>query len=411
MRGTIKHALLAGLTICLPLLSNSACADDAARIRALEEKLERSLTLIEALQRKVEALEAERQPVAAAPAVRVAPAAPLRTSAAPPLRGFADVVGAHRSGNHHDGSEGFAVGNLDLYLTPDLGGKVRSLVELVFEMEHDGESIAEIERAQIGYAFGDALTLWAGRYHYPFGYWNTAFHHGAQLQTAITRPRFLAFEDHGGILPMHGVGLWATGRLDAGDERLRYHAYMANAPSVNEEGVLDVHAAGRDGFRASTGLTLAWQPAAVRGLEVGLHGLRTRADLPDGSDSRIRMLGGFAAYLDGPVELIAEGYHFDNDNTTGAGSRESTAWFLQGAYAVGRVTPFVRLERTSLDDADPYFAALGGGRSYRRAAFGLRVDVTAAAALKLELAQLVVDEDSDRDERGNEAFVQYAIRF
>ncbi len=414
VRGHLKHVLL----FCLATsLSAGALADDAARIRALEEKLERSVELIEALQRKVEALEAGRHPATEARVDRIekqlaASSAPrMRTNTAPPLRGFADVLAGHRSNSHDDPGEGFAVGNLDLYLTPDLGGKVRSLVELVFEMEHDGDSIAEIERAQIGYAFGDALTLWAGRYHNPFGYWNTAFHHGAQLQTAITRPRFLAFEDHGGILPMHGIGLWATGRMDAGEERLRYDAYVANAPSVNEEGVLDVHAAGRTDFRASTGLTVAWQPAALRGLEIGLHGMQTRVDLPDGSESRVRMLGGFAAYLDGPVEFIAEGYRFDNAQVGAGDAHDSTAWFVQGAYALERLTPFLRVERSALDDADPYFAALHGGQSYRRAALGLRFDLTAEAALKLELARLTVESADAGDEGGNEIFVQYAIRF
>ncbi|MCB1957142.1 MAG: hypothetical protein KDG55_15795 [Rhodocyclaceae bacterium] len=415
--GKFSHALLLAALAAFPATSVLAQSDESARIRALEEKLERSLELIEALQRKVEALETGRPTDSAGRLDRIerqlAHSAPASSGAASgtPLRGFADVQAVTRSGDGEHEAEGFAVGNLDLYLTPDLGGKVRSLVELVFELEHDGESVAEIERAQVGYAFDDALTVWAGRFHNPFGYWNNAYHHGAQLQTSITRPAFLEFEDHGGILPMHGIGLWATGHLEAAGQRFRYDAYLANAPSVNNDGLLDVHPAGRTDFRAMTGLTLAWQPSAAAGPEFGIHGLNARVDLPTGDLARVRMLGGFATYEAGPWSVIAEGYRFDNETPGASGSHQSSAWFVQAAYAVDALMPFARLERASLESDDPYFAALEGGRSYRRAAMGLRFDLTAEAALKLELARRTTDLADGRNERGDEAFVQYAIRF
>ncbi|MFX6330640.1 hypothetical protein ABTF76_20520, partial [Acinetobacter baumannii] len=63
-------------------------------------------------------------------------------------------------------------------------------------------------------------------------YWNTAFHHGAQIQTAVLRPKFLEFEDGGGILPAHTVGLWGTGRLRLGDGRIEYDLYAGNGARI-----------------------------------------------------------------------------------------------------------------------------------------------------------------------------------
>ena len=77
-----------------------------------------------------------------------------------------------------------------------------------------------MERAQLGYSFSDALTFWVGRFHTPYGYWNTAFHHGAQIQTSVTRPLFIDFEDKGGILRAHSLGLLAHGRVPAGPGKL-----------------------------------------------------------------------------------------------------------------------------------------------------------------------------------------------
>jgi len=43
-------------------------------------------------------------------------------------------------------------------------------------------------------------------------------------------------------------------------------------------------------------------------------------------------------------------------------------------YRVERWTPFVRLEKAALNQADNYFAALATGRAYSRQALGLRYD-------------------------------------
>jgi len=422
IRGPRSRALLAllALTVCS---ANASAADDE-RIRLLEQKLEHSLQLIEALQQQVEALRAAAgRTVPPAPEARVAAVerrvdeladAAGATAGALPLHGFADVLAGYDETAHPalvPGRKGFALGSLDLYLTPDLGGQVRSLIELVFEMEDDGELITDLERAQIGYAFNNALTLWVGRYHNPYGYWNTAYHHGAQLQTSILRPRFIEFEDRGGILPAHGVGLWATGRFLIGGQRFGYDAYLANAPSIDGSGTLAIHAAGREEFHAMTGLTLSWSPAPAPDLTVGIHGLASRVELPAGGASKMRMFGGFAAFDDGRWELIGEAYRFSNrDDADGAERHGSTAWFVQAAFRSAYGTPFLRFERASLDQDDRYFTRQSQAFSYRRTALGLRLDLTATAALKLELTRSVV-EDLPGEADVDAARVQYAVGF
>src|SRR5262245_17533232 len=79
-----------------------------------------------------------------------------------PLHGFLDVGAGYRS---KGGPRGFGLGNLDFYLTPRIGDRIRGLIELNFEINDAGGLDTDLERAQIGYVFSDAATVWAGRFH------------------------------------------------------------------------------------------------------------------------------------------------------------------------------------------------------------------------------------------------------
>src|SRR6202795_2896827 len=230
----------------------SAADNQNDRVTALEQKLDRSLKLIEQLAARVRELEAERAGTANLP--RPAPPAPPAPPGPPaeaaqqaavaqslpqtqqrlesveqqltqladanaarggggagvPLHGFADVgIGNHTA--NEPGLQGANIGALDIFLNPQLGEHTRSLFELTFEVDSQGQVAPDLERAQLGYQFSDAATVWIGRFHTPFGYYNTAFHHGQEIATSLRRPRFLLFEDQGGVMPNHTVGAWLTG--------------------------------------------------------------------------------------------------------------------------------------------------------------------------------------------------------
>lgn len=431
-----------------------------AKIRELESKLDRSMVLIEQLSAKVSQLEQanagvrEVQTQSAQQSAQIeqiekhvseignsVSQRPDNTSL--PIHGFADV-GIVRSGEDNatfKGRKGATLGNFDLYLTPQFGDHVKSLVELVFEADRNGEGSADLERLQIGYTFSDAATAWLGRFHTPFGYWNTAFHHGAQIQISILRPRFLDFEDKGGILPDHTTGIWLTGGSGTGSGKLGYDVFVGNAPQINGvavgsnlaaanptgfskavnigtyagSGTLNMRQSGSTSHRTSTGVNAWFEPSAVDGLRLGLHGLR--ADVIDdaviANNTLLNMFGGYFAYTAEPWEMMAEYYKFHNeDRSGGTGTHNSWASYAQIGYNINKWTPFARAERTKLDQTDNYFGVQENGRSYKRLAAGLRYDVDTKAALKVEL-------DSTRKEalgpgltdNYTELRFQYAIRF
>lgn len=405
-------------------------APDSARIAELEKTLAKSLVLIERLSSRIEQLEkgpaAPAAPVASgAPAdtrmdalerdlAQMAEAAnrPLPASQSTPLHGFADVGYASSTRPVADGRKrGFALGNVDLYLTPDLGGRFKTLLELVFEYNDEGALATDLERLQIGYTFSDALTVWAGRFHTPYGYWNTAFHHGAQIQSAILRPKIIAFEDQGGVLPAHTVGLWSTGHTRLANGRLEYDAYVGNGGRILD-GVLDFNAVKDDNKNLLVGGNLRYRfGGAMNGLALGLHAFSEKVSTYSAtsldSTTKVNMLGAYGFYDGNDWEVIGEYYGF-RDTQAGAGGSKHSSWagFMQVGKSFGDILPYVRVEKALLDQADNYFLSQNSGRSYQRQALGLRYEIGPKTALKVEMNQ--TDESGTKYK---EAQVQAAIRF
>jgi hypothetical protein len=423
---------LAGFAL-LPMLSGAAYAQsESERIRELERKLEKSMQLIDQLSRRVNELE-RGQPAAPAslppksePAQariealerdisQLASARGARSDYGVPLHGFADVGYEHSTLPRNDGRKsGFVLGNLDFFLTPNFD-RVKLLAELNFEVGEGGGLATDLERLQIGYTVSDAFTAWMGRFHTPYGYWNAAFHHGAQIQTAVTRPRFVDFEDRGGILPAHSVGLWGTGQVAMGPGKLRYDVYLANGSRI-VDGVMDFNAHRDDNTNKAVGGNVGYRfGGALDGLLVGLHALKEDVSVYQGdvlqARTQLNFTGGYFNFDAEPWEAIGEYYRFRNkDLSGGSGTHGSWAAFVQvGRTFMDLWTPYYRWEKASFDQADPYFAAQEGGRSYTRHVLGVRYGLNANTALKLEANR--TREILGEERSYSEARAQFAVRF
>lgn len=419
------------LAAAVALASAPVWADDAATLKDLVNRLNASLQTIQALQKRVEQLEG-RAPAAAPAAapsaelgaridaversvsqIEAASVAAAQADTGLPIHGFADVgAGIRNKDAAGTASRGFKVGVFDLYMAPQISAQVKGLIEIAFEYDSTGALAVDAERMQLGYVFSDALTLWGGRFHTPYGYWNTAFHHGAQIQTALSRPRFLDFEDAGGILPAHSVGVWATGGTRTGAGKLGYDLYVVNGDGL-QDGVLNYQAKGDGDGNVGVGgrVNLA---LGGTGLVLGLHGLSQRvagnnADNTASGGAKVNMLGAYATFDNDNWELMAEYYGFRNRDLAGSGTHSSNAWYAQAGFNVNEAfTPYARVERTSLSAQDPYFALQESGRSYRRVAAGLRYNVSPKAALKAEWTRTTQD---GVDGTPSTLAVQYSIRF
>src|SRR5713226_5397003 len=297
-------------TVSVPAVAADSQADELAQ---LKKQLNQSVEMIRALAARVHELETKQGREPAGSATAAAPAPPA-TGAAPstatsvqtppatpadarrldaveqkvnqietanatrrsddsglPMHGFADIgVGTHNP--FFPDSKGFALDNLDFYLTPRLGGKFLSLFELNFEVDREGNVGVDIERGQLGYQFSDAATVWIGRFHTPYGFVNTALHHGIWINDALRRPEFLMFEDQGGILPAHTVGAWLTGAVRGDGGKVLYDVYIGNGQKIIG-GEIDMRSAGNDHGKPIYGgrVGYQWTAGVAEGLTLGVH--------------------------------------------------------------------------------------------------------------------------------------------
>ena len=266
----------------------------------------------------------------------------------------------------------------------------------------------------MGYSFNDLATVWLGRFHTPYGYWNTAYHHGAQIQPSLLRPKFINFEDKGGFIPAHMVGVLANGLIPLGNGKVVYDAYVGNGSRIVDEKI-DPNNARDDNSNKAFGLNVGYRfSGALTGLQAGGHISTQQINAYSSGTllnrNRVNMLGAYAFYDGHPWEFIGEIYSFRNkDLSGGSGNHNSWAGFAQGGYRLGDSLPYARIEKASLSKDDNYFKSQTSGVSYSRYALGLRYDLNEASVLKFEANRTRQPDQSNADY--NEARFQYAIRF
>jgi hypothetical protein len=423
----------------LPILL-SASIFGASLVVAVPVFAKTDAELMKEMQVKLDAVQNELNQITSGLAART------DNNAGLPMHGFMDVgYAANSQGNvianpNIANPRGFYEGRLSFYLTPHFGDRVKVLAEPNIEVSQlDGTVNLDVERLQIGYTFSDSSTGWIGRFHTPYGYWNTAYHHGAQLQTSVLRPRFLDFEDSGGVLPAHMLGLMDTGKIRMGSGRFTYDAFVGNGPKITgavpsfappstyQTGGLDPNLAGDDNHSAMAGLNLGYEfSGRLDGLRLAVHGLRgdvnayassapspTVTNSPILNTTTLSFVGGTVAYLTGNWEVLSEYYRFNNkDKSTNTGAHKSWADYLQVGRSFNNLTPYVRFERAVFDQTDNYFSMQASGQSYARQALGLRYNINEKAALKFELMNSSFKEELGRTALGYRSFLaQYAIGF
>lgn len=297
------------------------------------------------------------------------------------IQGFADVN--LRASNQKGATNAFSLGQLDLFITSQLSEKFSVVSELIMEAKRDNSFEFEIHRLLLRYALNDFLNLSAGRYHTGIGYYNTAFHHGSYFATAANRPFLFAFESQGGLLPLHNVGVSATGRIPSGSLGLRYIAEVGNGRAARSPSDRTVQTAFDENNGKSYNLGLNARPDWLPGLQTGVsfyHDNLTPVALPN-VDQRI--FAGHVIYQSPRYEWLNEAV-FIRHQPEGAGSGATTytpGFYTQFARRFGKAQPYFRYQYVNAPARDLLFNNVG-----RRSgpSFGLRYDLTDYAAFKAQ---------------------------
>jgi hypothetical protein len=315
-------------------------------------------------------------PAFAQPADQPAADAPAEPSLSLLVRAFGSVDWAATEKPETPNS--FALGQFDLFVTGAINDRVSVLAEIVLEASGaDTSVVTDLERLQLTFHLDDALQLSAGRYHSGIGFYNTAFHHGSYFETPIGRPRVFDFEDEGGVLPVHDVGISARGTVPHTGSALRYLAEVGNGRSWVE--AESAEGDDQNGAKA-TNVGLSLRPDRWRGLEVGASFYRDQIRDADGSDVRLRIPAAYAVYRSGGAELMAEWLRLSY-RTDENGTARSTGGYIQASRASGKVRPYYRFDRLAIDPLSPF---IGGLESTRSHTAGLRVDPAMWVGLKAQ---------------------------
>jgi hypothetical protein len=306
------------------------------------------------------------------------------------IRGFGDISfhGDSMKGDHTS----FSLGQLDLFVTSDVSDKFKFLGEIVFEAgannfygvtSGSANSFGvDVERYLLQYSHNDYLNISAGRGHTAIGYYNTAYHHSTWLQTTTGRPFLFDFEDHGGILPIHTVGVSASGLVPSGRWGLHYVAEVGNgresrSPLVEEPVQNEVDDQNHKAFN----FALLARPEAVPGLQTGFSVYRDVLAPVNTAKIGETILAAHAVLIRPKYEWLNEAL-LDRHAVAGTSSVFNTpGFYTQVSKQFGDYRPYFRYQYVNVAKDEPVFpdVALRHGPS-----LGLRFDASESVALKLQ---------------------------
>lgn len=294
------------------------------------------------------------------------------------LLGFGDI--SHISADGSSG-DGFTIGQAVAHLSASLDNSFSVFGEFSLTAR-DSEYSAEVERLVVKYDFSDLFKLSAGRYHTPIGYWNSAFHHGAWLQTTVSRPEMAKFGSK--IVPIHFVGALLEGTIPSNPLGLSYMLGVGNGRHA------DVARAGDAGDINGNNawmVQLNARPAKYYGFNAGIGFYTDRLTPDDRLEIDESTVSAYAAWSRESPEILLEYLHSTHELASNSGAKGDTqAWYVQFGYRLADKyrawKPYARLEQTDVDDSDPLLG--DQGLDYEASIVGVRWDFNPYAALKAE---------------------------
>lgn len=276
---------------------------------------------------------------------------------------------------------------VDFFYTADYAS-VRLLAEYFLSSDEH-----EFERLQLGWLINSSTTLWAGRFHSPLGYWNTEFHHGQYLKTAISHPAIESYEDESGVLPTHIAGILFDGRIGGSNgSEWRYIAAFGRGPNI-EDGELvpwNVTDPKHGGSRTSA-LRLSYLPDALGDTEFGIFAGYSQIPIAAmGYTRNVQHSAGIYGNWDQHPFKTTSAWFYVRNQLDGGGTQTRNAFsnaYIQIEYAVSdTVKIFARDETTFGAKDDPYLNWFPDFPR-RRALAGLRYDIAPKQAIKFEASR------------------------
>ena len=111
----------------------------------------------------------------------------------------------------------FNIGDFDLFTNTRISDHWSVLGELLITSDFSNEFGAELDRLLLTYRGQRLLPDFVRKIqHERWGIYPNEFHRARYFMTATSRPIMYSDEDKGGILPVHSIGITATGKIPSG---------------------------------------------------------------------------------------------------------------------------------------------------------------------------------------------------
>ena len=286
----------------------------------------------------------------------------------------------------------FQSGEFDLFMTSRLSDHLSFLGEVVLGPDDTNQFGVDIERYQLTYRANPYFSASGGRFHTSIGYYNTAYHHGNWFSTAEGRPIMYLFEDSGGVLPVHMVGLTFTGQVPHTEKfDLHWVAEVGNGLSSNPFASESVQNFYSDRNYKATNIAAYVRPQSVPGLQIGgswyhdgLNPSQAQNPLPF-AEVKQNIESAYVVYFSSAWEFMTEGVLLDNHVAGTTQSFRSPMAYTQVARAFGIYRPYFRYQYVRDNMNDPVNLLKG---TYYGPSIGLRIDFATYAAFKLQFNHL-----------------------
>jgi hypothetical protein len=298
------------------------------------------------------------------------------------IRGFGDY--SFRGNNQKGTATSFSLGQLDLFITSDISERFRLVTDLVFEKGEGNDYDEDLERVLLQYRYNDYFNLGFGRSHTAIGYYNLAFGHSSWWQTPLGRPYLFLFEDEGGILPSHNVGMTASGEIPSGKLGLHYIAEVGNgrAPSASEpvQNFLDLN------NHKAIDFNVFARPQAAPGLQVGFSAYRDLLSPANAARVGETILDTYVVLTRWKLEWLNEGLLIRHSPERFYRVFNTPGFYTQISEGFGPFRPYFRYQYVNAPDNEPIFLPVYGvpvGLQYGPS-FGVRYDFNESVATKLQ---------------------------
>lgn len=283
----------------------------------------------------------------------------------------------------------FYTGELDLFLQSQLAEDLSVLDETVIASGVDNHWGMDVERLELSWKPSEYFNVDFGRFHTAMGYYNTAYHHGTWFQNAVARPNFLEYEDSGGLLPVHSVGLSMHGAIPSGKLNLSYFVEVANGRDYNTNGdgavqnVVDHNAA------KAINLAVIAKPDWFPGGQFGIGAYHDSVSVQGQQRTDEWIWNAHVIYHSALWELMAEGF-LQRHHTAALGDSYTPMFYVQAARKFGKYTPYARFTYSNASSNDPiYTTVLGQAGLHYGPSLGLRYDLSTYVALKLQYDYMI----------------------